>query len=439
MTAPWVIVGAGSAGCVAAARLSEDPDRSVVLLEAGPNLAEAAIPSEINGSDFLAALTVPDRTFADLSATRTTGGMTTPYARGRGVGGSSLVNAMVALRGDRDRYRSWGWQDVDAAWSRVALSVELPESDELGAVDRALLGAAPDAHPVELTRRGRRRVTSAEAYLWPVGQRQNLEVRADSAVDRVVVDGRRATGVQLMSGETVAAERVILAAGAIHTPAILLRSDIDTPGVGEGLQDHPSAALTLDLRHGAHGRVGDLVVGSVCRRGGIQFLPMNHVGANAPGLGVLLVALLTPRSRAGSVRLDSDDPRRDPTVDFALLEDRADMDDLVAGVRTAVELLRAPAFRDVVAATYVDTAGTQLAALADDESIRRWLASAVGDYVHASSSCAMGSVVDTEGAVIGYEEIYVCDASVFPGIPDANTHLPTTMLAERLCARWSAP
>ncbi len=89
-------------------------------------------------------------------------------------------------------------------------------------------------------------------------------------------------------------------------------------------------------------------------------------------------------------------------------------------------------------ATYIDASGTSIAALADDESIRRWLSSAVGDYVHASSSCAMGRVVDADGAVVGYEGIYVCDASVFPSIPDANTHLPTTMLAERLSARWTA-
>ncbi len=438
MAPPWVIVGAGSAGCVAAARLSEDANRAVVLLEAGPDLLAGAVPPEIDGSDFLAALAVPDRTFADLTATRTSFGPATPYARGRGVGGSSVVNAMVALRGDRARYRSWGWDDVDDAWSCVVLPVELPGDDELGSIDTALLAAAPDAHPVELTRRGRRRVTSAEAYLWPARQRPNLEIRADAAVDRVIIDGHRATGVQLMSGDTLVADRVILAAGAIHTPAILLRSDIDTPGVGEGLQDHPSAALTLALHAGARAGVGDLVVGSVCRRGGIQFLPMNHVGADAPGLGVLLVALLTPRSRAGTVRLDPDDPRCDPIVDFALLDDPADAAELAAGVRAAIGLLDAPSFRDIVGATYIDASGTSTAALADDESMRRWLSSAVGDYVHASSSCAMGRVVDADGAVIGYEGLYVCDASVFPTIPDANTHLPTTMLAERLSARWTA-
>jgi 5-(hydroxymethyl)furfural/furfural oxidase len=147
--------------------------------------------------------------------------------------------------------------------------------------------------------------------------------------------------------------------------------------------------------------------------------------------------LLTPRSSAGTVRLDPDDPRRDPIVDFALLDDPADTAELAAGVRAAIGLLDAPSFREIVGTTYIDASGTSTAALADDESIRHWLSSAVGDYVHASSSCAMGRVVDADGAVIGYEGIHVCDASVFPAIPDANTHLPTTMLAERLSARWT--
>ncbi len=85
---------------------------------------------------------------------------------------------------------------------------------------------------------------------------------------------------------------------------------------------------------------------------------------------------------------------------------------------------------------YIDALGTTSAALSDDASIERWVRGAVGDYVHASSTCAMGTVVDDDGRLVGYDGIFVCDASVFPSIPDVNTHLPTTMLAERLSARW---
>jgi len=431
-----IVVGAGSAGCVLAARLSGDPTCAVTLVEAGPGLGPRDLEGPLGGPDFLAALEVPERSFPSLMATRATGGPATVYPRGRGVGGSSAVNAMVALHGDPELYRSWGWDDTDAAWDAIELPEEQAGDAELGAVDRALLAAAPDAERARLTRSGGQRVTSAEASLWPVLERENLVVRVDSPVDRIVFDGRRVIGVLLADGEVMPADRVVLSAGAIHSPAILLRSGVDTSGVGVGLQDHASAPLTLQLRDGAVGAPGELAIGTLLRRDPWQFLPMNHLGAAAPGLGLLMTALMRPRGRAGTVRLASDDPLVDPLVDFALLDDPVDVAALVAGVRTALELLAAPSFQDIVEEVYIDAFGTTSAALGDDDSIERWVRAAVGDYVHASSSCAMGTVVDADGRLVGYDGVYVCDASVFPSIPAVNTHLPITMLAERLSARW---
>lgn len=416
-----------------AARLSEDADRRVVLVEAGPDLAPGAVPADIDGADFLAAA-LSDRDDA-IVATRVRGGAITPYRRGRGLGGSSAVNAMVALRGDPDRYRAWGWHDVDDAWSAVQIPVEPASLLELGPVDRALLAADPDAVVAPLTRRGGRRVTSAEAYLWPVMDRPNLEVRTGVTVDRLALQGRRVVGVVTADGEHLGADRVVVAGGAIRSPWLLLRSGVDTPGVGDGLQDHPSAPLTLVLRPEAAAAPGSLVVGAIRQTGGIQFLPMNHVGAAAPGIGVLLVALMTPRSRAGTVRVGPDGA---PLVEFALLEDPEDLDELAVGVERAIALLQSPAFTEILEDVHVDALGTGLGSLDSREAIRAWLPGIVGDYVHASSSCAMGSVVGPDGAVFGYEGVHVCDASVFPTIPDVNTHLPTTMLAERLSARWRA-
>jgi choline dehydrogenase-like flavoprotein len=252
-----------------------------------------------------------------------------------------------------------------------------------------------------------------------------------------VLRGRTAVGVELADGEHVEADRVVLAAGALHSPALLLRSGVDTAGVGQGLQDHPSVALTLRLREGVPTSPVGLVIGSLCRRRGIQFLPMNHVGADAPGLGVLLVALMTPRSRGGTVALDPDEPSGQPVVDLALLGDPADADALVAGIAEARRLLAAPSFAEIADRVLIDAWGTPIDELGDEQAVRRWLPTVVGDYVHATSTCAMGTVVDRDGAVQGYERLHVCDASVFPTIPDANTHLPTTMLAELLVGRWS--
>jgi 5-(hydroxymethyl)furfural/furfural oxidase len=433
-----VVVGAGSAGCVLAARLSEDPANEVTLIEAGPDLSPGEVPSLIDGPSFLDALDEPGRTYPNLMASRTLDGPSTQYRRGRGVGGSSAVNAMIALRGDPHVYAGWGWHDADAAWSRVAIPAEVAADDELGMVDQALLAATPYAGKVELTRRDRHRVTAAEAYLWPAAQRSNLSIRTESAVDLVMIEHHRAVGVRLSDGTEIGADRVVLSAGAIHSPTVLLRSGVTTPGVGEGLQDHPSVPFALQLREPVADPVGQLAVATLLQREGIQLVPMNHLGRGLPGLGLLMVAVMRPRGRAGSVRIASADPAVEPVVAFNLLDDQRDVDALKFGARMAIDLLGHESFRQILEGVYIDDQGTTVDALGDGEVLERWVRSAAGDYVHASSSCAMGSVVDDNGEVLGYHQLFVCDASVFPSIPDVNTHLPTTMLAERLVARWRA-
>jgi len=155
-------------------------------------------------------------------------------------------------------------------------------------------------------------------------------------------------------------------------------------------------------------------------------------------IGVLMAAVMRPHGRSGIVKLRSRDPLDHPEVHFNLLHDRRDIDQMIEAANLARSVLAHRAFREAVDAVHIDDHGTPADALDDVDTMRAWVSAVGGDYVHASSTCAMGRVVDGNGAVIGYEQLYVCDASVFPSIPDVNTHLPTTMLAERLVARWMA-
>ncbi len=446
MTSSWIVVGAGSAGCVVAGRLAE-AGVDVTLVEDGPDVRRESVAAAIDGADFFAALGVADHVHADLLARRAPGQPPSPYPRGRGVGGSSLLNAMVALWGtDRWRDEIAPAEEWRHARQRVPIPIGEVADEHLGTVDRALLAAEPLARRAELTVADGRRVTSAEAYLWPIldGDRRGgrLTIVSDATVDRVLFDRRRAVGVVLADGRRVEGDAVVVCAGAIHTPAILLRSRVDTPGVGRGLQDHPSAHLTLDLATDAAGVPGRLAVGALAERGGHQLLAVNHVGAaeESRGLGLLGAAWVRPVGRNGVVELVDDDPATHPAVTFDLVGDRRDLDALGESVRWAADVVATPPFREIIRGAYVDDAGGTIDALLDGpgEHFERWLRHAATDYVHASGTCALHEVTDGDGWLRGYERLAVCDASLFPTIPDANTHLPVTALAELLSSRWIA-
>ena len=436
----WIVAGAGSAGCVVTRRLL-DAGETVVLIESGPPFGPDDDGPELSGPDSFAAL-LPGRLDPELVATRVAGGRPTPYLRGRGVGGSSVVNGMIALEMDADLCADWGWDDVGSAARRVLVPVEVPDADEVGAVGAAVARAAPDARRPPLTRRSGRRVTSAEAYLWPVQSNDRLRLVTDTVVDRVVVDEwashdrRRVSGVVTASGEEVAGDRVVLCAGAIQSPAILLRSRCAPPGTGTGLQDHPAAAVLLDLVPEARAQAPlGLAATVLIERDPIQILGLDHLG-RPDDAGMIMVANMRPASTAGRVSLRSDDPSEPPVVEFDLFDDRRDLAVLRDGVRQVVELLDHPAMERIVRRALVDDRGTSLDALQSDQDVEDWLLERSADYVHAAGTCAMGRVVDDDGEVFGVEGLFVADASVFPHVPDVNTHLPTTVLAERLVARW---
>jgi choline dehydrogenase-like flavoprotein len=469
-----VIVGAGSAGCVLAGRLSEDPGRGVLLLEAGPD-RDAATEAAVAGLDFFAAKAAPGRTWASLTAVRTPGQGSRPYARGRGTGGSSAVNGMLAIRGipaDYDRWAAlgaagWSWQQVQPVFDRLAGVVPLRPSPEPwpvldGALRRAAAGLghpwAPDydepgaegLSPAKLTWDGRRRASAVEVFLEPARARANLEVRPDVLVDCVLLEGRRAVGVRLASGEEVEAGEVVVAAGAIHSPAVLLRSGVQRAGVGRGLKDHPSAVATLRLLPEAAGQPGTFPFGTILRWSSgrepadLQLVPLAHLGHEAPpGLGAAMVALMQVRS-SGTVTLRSSDPAQDPAVDFGMLTHEHDLERLARGVRHLVTLLRHPALAAVAASVAMGLDGTEPDALLEPGAAEAWLPANLGDYVHACGTCRMGrvddelAVCDPAGRVHGYDGLRVVDASLFPDLPRANTHLPVLMVAERIATTWSS-
>jgi choline dehydrogenase-like flavoprotein len=267
-------------------------------------------------------------------------------------------------------------------------------------------------------------------------------VRADTAVERIVFDATKTVGIELIGGEFIEAGEVVVSAGAIHSPWLLLRSGVDRPGVGQGLKDHASATLTLRLTEPA--AVDHLAAASLLRwssnagGGDLQLLPLDHVGV--PEYGALVAGLMSVHS-TGSVSVGANGP----LVRFDMLDDERDRDRLRQAIRHAVHIATSAPFRTIATDVLIDDIGTSVDGLGEsDAELDAWMRGNVGDYVHASCTCRMGAfddpsaVVDTAGRVHGYAGLRVCDASIFPDIPSANLHLPTVMVAERIAAAITA-
>jgi choline dehydrogenase len=389
-----LVLGGGSAGCVLAARLSEEEGRTVCLVEAGPDYGVPdAWPDEL-----LDPGGIPDSHQWDPEEC--------PFTplRAKVLGGCSTHNACLLVWDDDltelEPYR-------DRALATIAPEPFFYGDDEVTPWFAAAARAARDSGLEVATGpwniRDGIRWNAAFAYLEPVRVRENLTIRANAHVERVVLDGTRGTGA-VVDGETVEAEVIVLSAGAIGSPRILLRSGIDA---GSNLQDHVSAKLVFATTDALRTAGPMPFAGGLVKTPELHLLPIvDRQGTSAH----ITVALLRPHSR-GRVTLD--------TIEHDLLSDERDRTALEDGLALARELAEHDAVRAL---------GRPLTASIDET---------VGIYFHPVGTCA--EVVDDDLRVRGLENLYVCDASVFATIPKANTHLPTLALAERTAEQLRSP
>jgi choline dehydrogenase len=518
----YVIVGAGSAGCVLAARLSENPATRVLLLEAGPpdDADEIHIPAAIN----LLFQSTYDWNYQTTPQDRAAG-RSIYWPRGRTLGGSSSINAMIYIRGNRYDYDTWrddygceGWGYTELlpyflraeSNSRGAsafhgadgpLSVQDPKhksaltSAFVDSAQQSGLEANDDFNGrkqdgvgfYQVTQRGGRRWSAADAYLHPAADRPNLTVLTDTLVTGIALAGLRAVGVHYLQrgvAETARAEsEVILACGAVGSPQLLMLSGIgpadhlrshdiavmaDLPGVGANLSDHPMVAAMwhtpksrgLWEQAGARNLArwqlmhsGPLTT-NVAEAGGfsrseegqpapdIQWhalpTPYQDGGLTDPSIRALslLVTLVAVGSR-GRIRLRSADPRHKPLIDPAYLSHGPDIDPLVAGVQMAREFAAARPMAKICKSELAPGDGVRT-----DTDIRDFVRHNLTTIYHPVGTCAMGgdsklaasrlaSVVDPELRVRGIDGLRVVDASVMPTVPRGNTNAPTIAIAEK--------
>jgi choline dehydrogenase len=437
-----LVLGGGAAGCALAGRLSENPDRSVCLVEAGPDyghLSEGRWPDDILDPRWLA---VESHLWArDDEDDRS-------QLRARILGGCSAHNACVLLEGAPSDYE-WGggWSyDSFAPYLRRAFEAlqaqEVPE-DELTPWHRAFHEAGGHdsiLHPVNIV--DGVRWHAGFAYVDPARGRENLTVLGDTIVDRILLDDGRAVGAATARG-VLRGEEVVVSAGAYGSPGILLRSGIGPSGevaelpVGDGLVDHVGTGAAWEPTQrlleetAVHEAEHGLYMGQVTIAGhsrtcppGVRDLFLFPALDEGPEFSGAAFAM-KPRSR-GSVRLNGPGPETPLAIDHGFLRDERDIEVLAEGVELLRDLVRSERVGPYAAREL--RPGSKVAA---EEHVR---ATARG-FFHPVGTCAIGSVLDERCRVIGFENLYVVDASAVPEIPSANTNLTTIALAER-AAEW---
>lgn len=503
-TADYVVVGGGTAGCVLARRLLERTDGTVLLLEAG---------GDPDGIDTVSA---PHRWVENIGAAHDWGytyaptghvaGRTLFLSRGKVLGGSGSTNALVWVRGHRADYDGWAaggargwdhasvlphfrdcedWEDgaseqrgaggpvrverprdlhpVAAALVEAGVSYGMPYLDDVNVPEPCGVG------PINTDASGGVRTSTWTGHLRPVLDHERLTVVTGARATRLVITGGRCTGVEYLrdgAPATVSASReVVLAAGAIDSPKLLLLSGVgpaehlravgvdpvlDLPGVGRNLQEHPIlGGVCFAAREALPPPNNNLEGTTAFWRSDpalavpdLQFVAVQipyvspEVAARFPvpeNAFVIAPGLMTVASR-GFLELTG--PDGGLHVQPNMLAEQADVDALVSSVEIALDLAAQPAFAKLVERRTAPGEDTGRAALVD------FVRQAAMPYFHPVGTCAMGvhdgAVVDPDLRVRGIDGLRVADASVMPTITSANTNAPTAMIAERAAALLAA-